>query len=383
MSMEQLQQVYQLIKDGNKREAIDILKPIVKNDPDNADAWWLMANAVTDPDYKRRALENVLRLRPNHVKAQTMLDELRMQMQDDPFADLGGQSSSAYGSTPYSSSSSRGGLMDIDDAPRARQVPSAYPPPSVPVQRPAKKGPNACVVVLAIIGGLAVCACVGCFALVTYGGGLMANIFGENYQNFELTVTAIANDGNSSDDSQQIADAFIQFLNGSIPGLNVTLDASDLGTLGAFSAFSNFGPTLPSNVAQQGSINLGQTQSGNFSANQLQGWTFSGESGQTVTITVSGSSSGIDPITALYSPSNTILMMDDDGAGNLASRIQMSLPATGTYTIVTTELGGRSGGYQVELESGGSSNNSVPAFSSATPPAGNSNANTTPEAGNK
>ncbi|MBC7810601.1 MAG: hypothetical protein H7175_05610 [Burkholderiales bacterium] len=372
--MEQLQQVYQLIKDGQKREAIDILKPIVKNDPDNADAWWLMANAVTDPDYKRRALENVLRLRPNHVKAQNMLDGLQMQMQDDPFADLGSPGTSAYGD-PYSSSSSRGSLIDTGNAPMGRQAPSGYPPPSsVPIQRPAKKGPNGCVIFLAIIGGLAVCACVGCFALVTYGGGLMANIFGENYENFVLTVTAIPND-----DPQQLADAFVYFLNQSVPGLNVTIDANDLGTLSSFSAFTNFSPTLPGNVAQQGSLNLGQTQSGSFGAGQLQGWTFSGESGQTVTITVRGSGV-VDPITALYSPANTILMFDDDSGGSLASRIQISLPSTGTYTIVAQELGGRSGGYEVELESGGSSSNNS-AFATATPAAIDTNA--TPETSSK
>ena len=73
MADEQLQKAYQFIKDGQKVRAEVILRPLVEADADNADAWWLLANAVYEPDEIRAALRQVLRLRPDHAKAQLML----------------------------------------------------------------------------------------------------------------------------------------------------------------------------------------------------------------------------------------------------------------------------------------------------------------------
>jgi len=53
-----------------------VLLPVLKADEQNADAWWLMANALTDPNDAREALETLLRLRPDHDKAQRMLDRI-------------------------------------------------------------------------------------------------------------------------------------------------------------------------------------------------------------------------------------------------------------------------------------------------------------------
>ena len=76
MSSEPLQVAYRLIREGNKQEAVRILTPIVRADPQNADAWWLLANAVDNPEQKRRALERVLRLRPEDERAQRMYSSL-------------------------------------------------------------------------------------------------------------------------------------------------------------------------------------------------------------------------------------------------------------------------------------------------------------------
>src|SRR5215207_3197274 len=77
MSSEPLQVAYRLIREGNKQEAVRILTPIVRADPQNADAWWLLANAVDNPEQKRRALERVLRLRPEDERAQRMYASLQ------------------------------------------------------------------------------------------------------------------------------------------------------------------------------------------------------------------------------------------------------------------------------------------------------------------
>ena len=47
---EQLNHADDLIKQGQIQEAIDIIEPIIRNDRDNEDAWWLLANATEDID---------------------------------------------------------------------------------------------------------------------------------------------------------------------------------------------------------------------------------------------------------------------------------------------------------------------------------------------
>lgn len=77
MSENQLRQVYDLLADGRQEEALIMLQPIVEAQPDNADAWWLMANAQVNRTRAIDALENVLRLRPDHPHARTMLAQLQ------------------------------------------------------------------------------------------------------------------------------------------------------------------------------------------------------------------------------------------------------------------------------------------------------------------
>ncbi|MCS7070178.1 MAG: pre-peptidase C-terminal domain-containing protein, partial [Anaerolinea sp.] len=112
---QQLQQAYQLIRQGNKQEAMRILVPIVKADANNADAWWLLANAVSDTNQARRALEQVLRLRPNDDKARRMLDRLSggsagSAPSASPSGAARGSFSPSSGSSPFGPSSAGGGL---------------------------------------------------------------------------------------------------------------------------------------------------------------------------------------------------------------------------------------------------------------------------------
>ena len=76
---QQLQAAYQQLKSGEKAQAVAVLKPIVRADHDNADAWWLLANALEAPDKQRKALHRALELRPDHAKAEQMLADLDAQ----------------------------------------------------------------------------------------------------------------------------------------------------------------------------------------------------------------------------------------------------------------------------------------------------------------
>jgi hypothetical protein len=72
----QLEQAYNLIQQERMDEAVALLRPIVQVAPNNPDAWWLLANAVSDPTDAYDALGHVLRLEPNHEDAQELLDNL-------------------------------------------------------------------------------------------------------------------------------------------------------------------------------------------------------------------------------------------------------------------------------------------------------------------
>ncbi len=85
MSRDELQRAYDLIKAGEGRQAETLLQPIVAEDPDNVQAWWLLANAVDNPIRKRSALRQVLRLQPDHARAQAMMAQLEEPVDETQF----------------------------------------------------------------------------------------------------------------------------------------------------------------------------------------------------------------------------------------------------------------------------------------------------------
>ncbi|NWF69681.1 MAG: tetratricopeptide repeat protein [Chloroflexi bacterium] len=75
----QLDRAYQLIEADNLSEARAILGPLVAQEPNNADAWWLYAHALDDPGQARSALQNVLRINPDYPEARSLLETLNTQ----------------------------------------------------------------------------------------------------------------------------------------------------------------------------------------------------------------------------------------------------------------------------------------------------------------
>jgi hypothetical protein len=95
------------------------------------------------------------------------------------------------------------------------------------------------------------------------------------------------------------------------------------------------------------SIGIGQTLSGALSTTDcrsaLRGTdffadrhTFSGAAGQQVTVTLSSSS--FDTYLYLLGPAGQLLAQDDDGGGGINSRIIITLPSTGAYTVESTSF---------------------------------------------
>ena len=71
-----LEKAYQLIRAGNPHEARAILLPILRTNQNIADAWYLLAHALTDPEKRLMAFQEVLRLEPGNPSAKKQVGKL-------------------------------------------------------------------------------------------------------------------------------------------------------------------------------------------------------------------------------------------------------------------------------------------------------------------
>ena len=78
-----LTRAYELVEAGKSDEARTVLEPILLNDRDNVDAWWIYAHAVDDPVEARRALDHVIRLDRDYPGAAELMVTLNQQYPED------------------------------------------------------------------------------------------------------------------------------------------------------------------------------------------------------------------------------------------------------------------------------------------------------------
>lgn len=69
-------QAVKLIKDGKPTKATEKLIKHLKDDPNDVQAWWLVAKAAQSEKQAKQALEHVLEIRPNNKRARAMMHEL-------------------------------------------------------------------------------------------------------------------------------------------------------------------------------------------------------------------------------------------------------------------------------------------------------------------
>ena len=75
-SVQILAQAHAYIEAGNLEDAENLIRSLLEQDPDNTDAWWLLAHSVRDDRSAREALGQVLRLDPNDQQARSLLAAL-------------------------------------------------------------------------------------------------------------------------------------------------------------------------------------------------------------------------------------------------------------------------------------------------------------------
>jgi len=106
---------------GDREKAAELLTQAVRDDTEkmNPDAWFYLAQLMTDPDKKRQCLERVVRLDPRYTEAQQQLDAL------DAGGSAAAETPPAASTTPAASTSglSLGVLSGIPGAPDYIGVP--------------------------------------------------------------------------------------------------------------------------------------------------------------------------------------------------------------------------------------------------------------------
>ncbi len=343
-----MQNAYRLIRDGRHVDAQQLLLPIVRDDPSNADAWWLLANALQNGSKAEYALQQVLSLRPDDERARKMLERLRvndgsvgsspfpnaaspvqsMPTADDFSRDLGSLGKASRKPHPLEIPPVAGSASSSDDfsvfekPPRSANDPfagvklkndsSTFTPTYVPPRRPASGNP--CVIFLAIIGAITLFGCAVCSVLTLTSAGTVSEIV----QGLSGTFEA---------DPQ-----FRQFL--------------ESGDSSVDQAWVN--SRLPTGLDAGGELIYGDSRNADLTTDD-EYYTFMGNAGDSVIITLDdvSISGGFDPLLKLYNPEDRQIAQDDDGGDDLNARITYTLTATGKYTIVVSRFSGEDGGNYV------------------------------------
>lgn len=401
---DQLQRAYQLIRAGNRQDAVQLLMPILRADPANADAWWLLSNAVTDPNQKKRALEEVLKLRPSDERARKMLDQIAppppvsndFDMADDVFspppaatpppsaAVMPNWSSatdtpasvSPVGPDPFGSAedpfgSSTGSSDPYTPAPKAKNdAPPVmyssgpgYPAPNVPpapvyMGPPPRKGPSCCLIfgcLFVLLLCVAPTLCVGAgFAglspvfnevAVTLGARdfqSLPNLFSGQATPLPGSVIEDTFDQLGVENMGQLQGTFESFATlAGTPGMSQTLGA-------AFSLLSQ-GQILRETPNAKGSVEQGQTVSGNVAPGSVgDAWILSLNDGDSIVVNAEGLR-GADTTLLIVDSTNTVLASNDDGPSGTDAQLVFTASADGKYTIVVGTFGSSGGEYRVAV----------------------------------
>lgn len=276
MSENQLERAYQLIKEGREQDAFDILEPLIAENPDNADAWWLLANATDDLPSKERALEQVLRIGANPAreeKARDMLDALNdMQSESDT-------PEPAFRSEPQKADASE------------RQMPRRKI-----VDRQGNKrersGSSAGKLFLMVVGGLSLFTCAICFGVVAL-------------------LTPIATDIIAEIDES---------------GLDVAVQELVTGFR-----------EVPENYVDMGEIEPGETvRSEIVSADDRIGYTYEASAGDRIRVEIRALSGNVAPPVFVYNPDGLLF---EDTEGGIESKNSFSGEAISTLVTTLTQDG--------------------------------------------
>lgn len=151
---EKIQEAFELIKTGKNAEARNILLPIVSENPNSLNAWYLLGFTVTDPLQKADCFQQVLRIDPSNQAARKQLAQISVSQRAVPNI----------------------GTYDVDsfDTSKSTQKTASKPDQKKSATAPTKL-PKMAKIAIAIVGGLIVLALFGMGALYFSNGMSTSN----------------------------------------------------------------------------------------------------------------------------------------------------------------------------------------------------------------
>lgn len=351
----QLVQAYNLIKQGNRQAAEELLIGVLRDHADNADAWWLLANTLTDPNEQREALQEVLQLRPGDDKARKMIEKINAlhppqaaspssSEDDDPFADLLNIAPSPVTSAPKPKAAafdddpfagvpaSQPTTQEDDpfailDKPKAKPAALSARAVSTPAGRTAmtpmlreeapRRSTSPWLIALVVIAVLILCACAGIFLVINRLGQEVVTVMNEVMPTLMNDPTLVA-------------------------ALN---DPAALATLEAGGFNFNFGTgseRLPTDTNPRGNIRAGMSERATVDTFTDDTWKIELAAGTQLTVEVQAMDDRLDPQLFVYGVDNQLVAENDDidlSGGNRNSRITFTASQGGIYTLLISAFG--------------------------------------------
>ncbi|MFO7323584.1 MAG: hypothetical protein DIU68_017785 [Chloroflexota bacterium] len=284
---QQLQYVYELIRSGHREHAANLLTVLLVTDPQNADAWWLLALAAPTAEIMRRALCRVLELRPDDTRARHLLDSLNVRQvrAEGRAAALQRQHAPLPAFPAYDSASRRPALRRRDSD-------------RISIFRQRRSTGFFVAFAMAILFGLAGCG----LMVVAVASGVQ--LVGRALAGFQLPVAA------------------------PVFELETQTNLGDINSLGN-TGYAQF---------RDGALG---------SAAERHAYTFTGRTGDIVIVEVTTPDSSLDPAIALYAPDGRLIAASR-ATNDVDARLNTTLPLDGMYTIVVSSQG-TTGSYRLSL----------------------------------
>jgi hypothetical protein len=173
--------------------------------------------------------------------------------------------------------------------------------------------------------------------------------------------TQVTGDDDGGEGTNSLINAYSLSANGTYTIVATRYSGSNGSSSGEYSLSLSKQATV-SGATGGGSISYDQTVSGSITNTDYEDrWTFSGTTGDVITIAMNASNTTLDTFLRLLNPSGNPATSDDDtGEGNNSLISAYSLPANGTYTIVAMRYNGSSGSgygdYRLVLSRNGTTN---------------------------
>lgn len=323
---DQLKQAQALIKQGDNQGAIDIIKPILRENKNLASAWWLLANALTDSDQQKHALQQVLRIRPNEPRAEKMLAKLNTPKKDDfgfddPFAVF-----DALDDTPYPAP------VEADPPKQAKQ---SNDPFAMFDQFDVDEDDD--------------------YSVFDNDDDFSAfdNDDDDPFSGVNAVPLGIDTPAPQKHRAKRSRrPLLLLLLLVIIIGVGVAVFVIMNQDASSRPASTGFCADNSDSIVNCAQMQIGQRWEGELTANQEHYWTFQAQANQHIRIDAEGLTSSTDTVLQLHAPDGILLMSNDDilFPENVNSRVEGILPSAGEYRIVVSTFGRTAGRYSLHLQ---------------------------------